>query len=121
MYDINKFIDNPKLAKQDAEGLLAELPHWSPRIAAQTAREEGIELSDAHWDVIYRLREIFRENGPGWTARDVTQRLEADFAGAGGRRQLYELFPGGPLVQGCKLAGLPLPQGTLDPSFGSVH
>lgn len=121
MYDINKFIANPSLVNRDAEGFLADLPHWSPRIAAQMAKEGGIELSDAHWDVIYRLREIFREEGPGWTARDVTQRLEGDFASAGGRRHLYELFPGGPLAQGCKLAGLPMPQGTLDPSFGSVH
>lgn len=121
MYDINKFISNPRLAKQEAEGFLADLPHWSPRIASQIAEREGLMLTDAHWDVIYRLREMFRMMGPDWTAREVTRRLESDFAAIGGRRQLYELFPAGPLLQGCKLAGLPLPQGTLDPSFGSVH
>jgi tRNA 2-thiouridine synthesizing protein E len=51
----------------------------------------------------------------------MTRELEQDFAEAGGRRFLYTLFPGGPLAQGCKLAGLPLPQGTLNRSFGSVH
>lgn len=121
MYDINKFIANPGLFKHDAEGFLAELPHWSPRVASQLAEEEGLLLTDAHWDVIYRLREKYRTMGPEWTAREVTRALEEDFATLGGRRHLYELFPGGPLAQGCKLAGLPLPQGTRDPSFGSVH
>lgn len=121
MYDINKFIANPKLANFDAEGFLADLPHWSPRVAHQLAEEEGLTLTEAHWDVIHHLREMYRAEGPQWKARDVTQALEKAFATAGGRRHLYALFPGGPLAQGCKLAGLPLPQGTLDPSFGSVH
>ncbi|WP_126444445.1 TusE/DsrC/DsvC family sulfur relay protein [Sulfuricystis multivorans] len=121
MYDINKFIANPSLVNHDVEGFLADLPHWSPRFAHQRAEEEGLTLTDAHWDVIVRLRELYRAEGPGWNARDVTRALEKDFAAAGGRRHLYALFPGGPLAQGCKLAGLPLPEGTLDPSFGSVH
>jgi tRNA 2-thiouridine synthesizing protein E len=121
MYDINKFIADPALAKKDAEGFLADLPHWSPSVASQLAAEEGLQLTEEHWDVIVRLREMFRAEGPEWNAREVTRALEKEFAAAGGRRFLYELFPGGPLAQGCKLAGLPLPQGTLDPSFGNVH
>ena len=121
MYDINKFINDPALGRKDAEGFLADLPRWSPRIASQLAAEEGLQLTDDHWDVIVRLREMYRAEGPEWKARDVTRTLEKEFAPAGGRRFLYELFPGGPLKQGCKLAGLPLPQGTLDPSFGNVH
>jgi tRNA 2-thiouridine synthesizing protein E len=30
------------------------------------------------------------------------------------------LFPGGPLAQGCRLAGLEPPAGAFDPSYGSV-
>jgi len=121
MYDINKFIANRDLERRDPLGHWAGLAHWSPRVASQVAAEDGLELSEEHWQVIYCLRERFRELGPDWTARRVTQALEADFAEAGGRRHLYALFPGGPLAQGCRLAGLPLPHGTLSPSFGSVH
>ncbi len=121
MYDINKFITDPALARKDAEGLFADLPHWSPRVASQLAAEEGLQLTEAHWDVITRLREMYKVEGHEWNARNVTRALEKEFASEGGRRYLYELFPGGPLAQGCKLSGLPLPQGTLDPSFGNVH
>jgi tRNA 2-thiouridine synthesizing protein E len=121
MYDINKYIADQRLEGRDPEGYLAEVAHWSPLVANKLAAEEGLTLGDDHWEVIYCLREHFRKLGPDWTARQMTRELEKDFAGAGGRRFLYTLFPGGPLAQGCKLAGLPLPQGTLNDSFGSAH
>jgi tRNA 2-thiouridine synthesizing protein E len=121
MYDINKYLFMPGLNEKDPQGHIHEAERWSPRLAGQIAREEGIELEEDHWLVIYCLRERFRELGPDWTARDVTRRLGKDFADNGGRRHLYELFPHGPLAQGCRIAGLPLPQGTLNRSFGSVH
>lgn len=121
MYDINKFIANPRMETSDPEGHLAELPHWSPRVAAKRAEEEGIELQEAHWEVVYCLRERFRLLGPEWTARRVGRELDKEYAEAGGSRYLYELFPRGPLRQACHIAGLPLPQGTVNLSFGSVH
>jgi tRNA 2-thiouridine synthesizing protein E len=121
MYDINKSIANERLAQHDPDGHLYGLDHWSPRTARRMAAEEGIALDDEHWQVIYCLRERFREQGPDWTARELTRDLERDFADAGGRRYLYQLFPRGPIAQACRLAGLPLPHGTISPSFGSVH
>jgi TusE/DsrC/DsvC family sulfur relay protein len=121
MYEINKFIANQGLDSSDPEGHFAELTRWSPRTANRLAEEEGLVLDDPHWEVIYCLRERYRKLGPDWTARQMTKELERDFAGAGGRRFLYTLFPRGPLAQGCKLAGLPLPHGTVNRSFGSVH
>jgi len=121
MYDINKFIANQGLESRDPEGNCADLTRWSPLIANRLSEEAGLTLEEDHWAVIYCLREHFRKLGPDWTARQMTRVLDKDFAAAGGRRFLYALFPGGPLAQGCKLAGLPLPQGTLNRSFGSVH
>lgn len=121
MYDINKFIANQGLESRDPDGNFADLARWSPLIANRMAMEDGLTLEEDHWEVIYCLRERFRKLGPDWTARQMTRELEKDFSEAGGRRFLYLLFPGGPLAQGCKLAGLPLPQGTINRSFGSVH
>ncbi|MDK9725392.1 MAG: TusE/DsrC/DsvC family sulfur relay protein [Sterolibacteriaceae bacterium MAG5] len=122
MHDINQTMADPRQALLEQENHLAELDaRWSPRLAARLAAEAGLELEEDHWVVIFHLRERFRELGPDWTARQMTRELERNFAAAGGRRFLYGLFPHGPLAQACRLAGLPLPHGTLSASFGSVH
>lgn len=121
MLDINKYITHGEWNERDPEGHLSALPHWSPKVAAEAAEKEGLLLEEAHWRVVAWLRERFREEGPEWRAREVTRALAEEFAEEGGLRYLYTLFPRGPLAQGCRLAGLPLPVGVLDPAFGSVH
>lgn len=121
MYDINRMVTNPELERTDPEGHMAGLEHWSPIIAQKVAQEEGIVLEEEHWQVIYCLRERYRSEGPARSARELMRLLERDFSGMGGRQHLYTLFPRGPIAQACRIAGLPLPPGTLDASFGSVH
>ncbi|MGB5339763.1 MAG: sulfite reductase, partial [Gammaproteobacteria bacterium] len=36
-------------------------------------------------------------------------------------KYLYTLLPGGPVAQGCRLAGLEPPAGSQDAGFGSVQ
>jgi tRNA 2-thiouridine synthesizing protein E len=60
-------------------------------------------------------------DGPARSARELARELDREYADEGGRRYLYELFPRGPVVQACHIAGLPMPPGTRDLSFGSVH
>ena len=121
MYGIDKAVADGRPSRRDPENHVLELGHWSPRVAGRLAAEEGLTLEEAHWEVIFCLREHFRDLEPEWNARELTRVLERDFGDQGGRRYLYELFPHGPIMQGCRLAGLPLPSGTLNPSFGSVH
>ena len=47
--------------------------------------------------------------------------LDEKFHVKGGMKVLYEMFPGGPVAQGCRLAGLEAPAGAVDKSFGSVQ
>lgn len=103
------------------QGLPPDPAHWSPRLANRIAEREGLVLEESHWQLIFCLREHFFELGPDWTARVMTHELARDFAEEGGRRHLYELFPHGPLAQGCRIAGVPAPKGTFNLSFGSVH
>lgn len=119
MLDINHIIENEALDRRDPEGHLYGLEQWSPLTAKRLAQEEGMgELSEAHWHVIYALRDFYRENGRATSARELMHILEKDFADKGGRRYLYELFPKGPVSQGSRLAGVPAPPYSSDPSFG---
>lgn len=119
MFDINHTIENEALHRLDPEGNMYDLEHWSPLTATQLAREEGIqELTDAHWHVVYALRNLYRENGRPANVREVMHRLERDFVDEGGSCYLYELFPKGPVSQGSRLAGVPAPLCSSDPSFG---
>jgi hypothetical protein len=46
--------------------------------------------------------------------------LDERFHHKGGMRYLYQLLPGGPVAQECRLAGLKAPAGAVDKGFGSV-
>ena len=121
MLDINKYIINERRVDRDAEGNLSELEPWSEFLAQQTAKEEGIELTPEHWDVIHFLRQRFEERGQTSSGRKVMYELEDRYEGNGGKRYLYTLFPHGPVTQASRIAGLPLPAYTTDPSFGSAE
>jgi len=47
--------------------------------------------------------------------------LNEKFHTRGGLKFLYTLFPGGPVAQGCRLAGISAPPGSTDQGFGSVQ
>ena len=115
MLDINK----ATTIQHDPEGNMFGLEPWSPLIAQQQAKVEGIFLTDEHWEIIMYLRERYREHGAASSAREVMHELQERFSEEG-RRGLYELFPGGPVSQASRLGGVPLPPYSSDPSFGSV-
>ena len=102
-------------------GYLAELGDWSEQVAEKIASEEGIKLTDEHLDVLHYLRKYYDKNGQGYNARTLLNVMEFEFGNWQGKKYLYELFPNGPVSQGCKLAGIPLPPNCNDPSFGSAH
>lgn len=117
MLDINK----ATTTQDDPEGNMFGLEHWSPLFAKRQAEAEGIFLSDEHWAIINYLRERYRGHGDARSAREILRELEEKFSDGHGRGILYELFPGGPVSQACRIAGLPLPPYSSDPSFGSVE
>ena len=97
-----------------------DLEPWDPVIANTLAAAEGIQLTDEHFEVLAYLRRTFKKHGQVNHARSLTQALDAQFAVKGGIKYLYTLFPGGPVSQGCKIAGIPAPSDSQDGSFGSV-
>lgn len=121
MLDINKLVSAESLAPCDADAYLNDLDNWNEEQARALAAREGINLTESHLDVICYLRDQYAECGPPANARALLKTLESAYRDQGGRKYLYQLFPRGPVTQGCLLAGLPTPPGNTDPSFGSVH
>jgi len=93
---------------------------WSAAEAEKLARDEGLALGNDHWDAVRALQEYFARN-EAVRPRELHDALDEKFHAQGGIRYLYELFPGGPIAQGCRLAGLTPPAGAADKSFGSVQ
>lgn len=95
---------------------------WSRHEAQQQAKTEGLTLTEVHWRVIRALQDYFHRHrdDPVIHVRELHDALDEAFHSEGGIKRLYELFPGGPIAQGCRLAGLPAPPGAVDRGFGSV-
>jgi len=85
------------------------------------AVKEGIDLTNEHLGVIECLRDYFLEFGEAEKGRDIEEMLDEVFAGHGGRKYLWNLFPGGPVTQGMRIAGLPVPPHSGDKGFGTVR
>lgn len=98
----------------DKEGHLRNLDDWSPAVAEQLASAEGIELTEAHWEVIHLLQDFYREYELSPAMRPlvkyVGQRLGAD---KGRSIYLMQLFPPSPARVASKIAGLPKPTNCL--------
>jgi len=121
MPDIMKFIIDEEANASDPAGHLMGLEEWSEIVARKLAAEEGIELTPRHWEIVHFLREHYKEHGSIHNARVLLNLLAEKFAKEQGMRQLYLLFPKGPVRQASRIAGLPLPAYSADFSFGSVR
>jgi tRNA 2-thiouridine synthesizing protein E len=121
MLDINQAIAAAERSSSDTPCSLEELVPWSEEIARNLAATEGITLTPEHWEVVCFMREHYEECGLASSGRVLLNCLDEEFAEQGGSKYLYRLFPGGPVSQGSRIAGLPLPAYSSDRSFGSVE
>jgi TusE/DsrC/DsvC family sulfur relay protein len=85
------------------EGYLTNHAQWNRDIAAALAQELGITLTVAHWKVIEFIDKDFKEKGavPGM------RRLNK--VGGIPTKDLYALFPDGPIKKAALISGYPKP------------
>lgn len=89
------------------EGYLTDMTQWNEAVASAIAAEEGVgPLSEAHWKVLRHLREQ-QAKGAALTIRSLGK------SGVVTTKELYDLFPGGPLKKSSKIAGIPKPVGCI--------
>ena len=101
------FVDGRKV-ETDSEGYLRQLGDWSEAFVRAQAREEGLALTDEHWQVIRFLREHYQEHGVQAQVRVMIRHFAKAWGPErGNNHYLHEIFPrGGPQKQGNRLAGL---------------
>ncbi len=84
------------------EGYLEDMTQWNEDIAKEIANEIGIELTDKHFEVLNYLREKTAA-GEALSIRSVGK------SGIVTVKDLYKLFPKGPLKFSSRIAGIPKP------------
>lgn len=104
---------------------LLDFPHapfgWTFEEADKAAQIEGLLLTEHHWQVIRALQDYYARHEAGYINRvALHDALDERFHHQGGIKFLYQLFPRGPVAQGCRIAGLTPPAGAVDLGFGSV-
>ncbi len=86
----------------DYEGYMTDISQWSKEIGAEIAKEEGIELTDKHYELIEWIRNKVSA-GEGLTIRGIGK------SGVVNAKEFYGLFPGAPLKKATKISGVPKP------------
>jgi len=84
------------------EGYLEDMSQWNEGIANEIAGEIGIELTDKHFEVLNYLREKT-------AAKEALTIRKVGKSGIVNIKELYTLFPKGPLKFSSKIAGIPKP------------
>lgn len=97
------------------EGFLEDAREWTPEVAQAIAREDNIELTEAHWEIIRFLREFYQQHEVSPPSnrlfvKAVKERFGED---KGNSIYLMQLFPGTPAKTACRIAGLPRPTNCL--------
>lgn len=85
------------------EGYMTNHAQWNRDIAVALAQELGIALTDGHWKVLEFIDKDFKEKGvvPGMRRMNKIGNIPT--------KDLYTLFPDGPIKKAAKISGYPKP------------
>jgi len=97
-----------KVIETTPSGFLVNLDDWSKELAGKIASDEGIELTDKHWDLINFLRdEYINNNGNQPNTRKIVKAMSEIWGKETDTKSLYDLFPRDPSKQAGRIGGLP--------------
>ncbi|WP_261817394.1 TusE/DsrC/DsvC family sulfur relay protein [Vibrio gallicus] len=104
------FVYQDKQIETDTEGYLLNFQEWEEGMIQVLAEQEGIELTDAHLEVVHFVRAFYLEFNTSPAVRMLVKAIEkAHGPEKGNSKYLFKLFKQGPAKQATKLAGLPKP------------
>ena len=91
---------------RNQEGYLTDISQWNKEVGEQIAKEEGIEMTPRHWEVINWIQEQVKAD-KALSIRGIKKSGVLDI------KEFYALFPGGPLKISTKIAGVPKPKSCI--------
>jgi tRNA 2-thiouridine synthesizing protein E len=91
-----------KTISVNEEGYLTNFTEWNKEIGEEIAKENNIELTQKHWQVIDYIQDEFKKDSP-LSIRKIGKSGVVDI------KEFYALFPSGPLKTATKIAGVPKP------------
>ena len=101
--------DGSRLALDDY-GHLQIRSEWTKAVADRFASEDEVSLENGHWLVIDILRDYYEDFGIETPMRALVKEMKLRGGEAfANSRVLYRLFPEGPVRQGSRYGGLPIP------------
>lgn len=93
----------------DDEGFLRVPSQWDSELATNIAKENDIELSDAHWTVINAARSFYAQTGISPSMRPLIKILESENATIANSITLAQLFSPQVTRLVAQISGLPKP------------
>ena len=99
---------NGKTIDTDANGFLKNAEDWRKELATFIAANEGVTLTQKHWDIIDYLRDsYFNNNGEQPNTRHIVKAMSDKWGTNDSQKDVYDLFPKDPSKQGGRISGLP--------------
>jgi len=98
-----------KVPESTETGYLVNVNDWDKTVAEELARQDGLVLTQDHWDVIEYLRDqYFNHNGELPNNRHILKGMQEVWSDRKvDNKTLFDLFPGNPSKQAGRIAGLP--------------
>lgn len=107
--DMNSIVVEGTSVDLRADGHLSNMNDWTPELAEQMAKNEGLELTQQHWDVLNTMREYYKEYNTSPILKLLRRELSKKFgAERATENALNVLFTKGVQHQATRLAGIPM-------------
>lgn len=88
------------------EGYLNDFSQWTKEVGNEIAKEQNIEMTEKHWEVIDYIHDKYKNQEP-LSIRGIKK------SGVINIKEFYALFPAGPLKKATMIAGIPKPKSCI--------
>lgn len=92
--------------KRNDQGYLEDFSQWTKEVGVEIAKENSIDMTEEHWEVISYLQEKHKKE-EALSIRGIKK------SGVVNIKEFYNLFPGGPLKVSTMIAGIPKPKSCI--------